>query len=180
MPDQPPRRPLHVYAQPRAACALAGSPVGSLVGRKLSPVRCPRAAVVGSQLQQIPALVQQCKAESIEVRPEDIARMRDCAALQRHLKVKLATETATAMIGHLFASFSRKGSKGSPPVLKKQEYTEFVVLVAGYELLTHKRFAEECGLMGATPSTGVELEHFTKLYTELGRDVRKDYKKVFI
>jgi len=135
-----------------------------------------RAAVVGSQLQQVAALEAECKTEDIKISPDDIARMRDCAALQRHMKVKLATETVTAMIGALFSSFCGEGSK----VLKKAGYTSFVKHVAGYEKLPESQWAEECALIGANTKAGVDLEQFTKLYTECGRSAKDDFGKVFV
>lgn len=102
--------------------------------------------------------------------------MRDGAALQRHMKVKLATETATAMIGALFSSFCREGGKA----LKKAEYTSFVTHVAGYEKLPDSQWAEECALIGADTKAGINLEQFAKLYSECGRNARDDYKKVYV
>lgn len=135
-----------------------------------------RTAVVGSQLEQIVALQNECKAEDITIAAEDVARMRDCAAIQRHMKVKLSTETVPAMIEALFTSFCRKGSR----VLKKTEYASFVTHVAGYEKLTDSQWVEECALVGASPKAGIDLEQFTKLYSEYGRKIREDYGKVFV
>lgn len=134
------------------------------------------AAVVGSQLEQILKLETECKAEDIPIAADDIARMRDCAALQRHMKFKLGTETVSAMIEALFTNFVRKGTK----VLKKSEYASFVTHVAGYEKLTDSQWEEECALIGASTKAGVDLEHFTKLYSECGRKAREDYGKVFV
>lgn len=135
-----------------------------------------RTAVVGSQLEQIAALEAECKAEDITISSNDVARMRDCAAYQRHMKVKLSTETASAMINALFTSFVRKGSK----VLKKADYASFVTHVAGYEKLTDSQWEEECTLVGASTKAGIDLEQFTKLYSEYGRKAREDYAKVFV
>lgn len=135
-----------------------------------------RTAVVGSQLEQIVALEAECKAEDIPIAADDIARMRDCAALQRHMKVKLGTETVSAMIAALFTNFVRTGSK----VLKKSEYASFVTHVAGYEKLTDSQWEEECALIGASTKAGIDLEQFTKLYSECGRKARDDYGKVFV
>ena len=135
-----------------------------------------RAAVVGSQLEQIVSLETECKAEDIAIASLDVARMRDCAAYQRHMKVKLSTETVSAMIEALFTGFCRKGSK----VLKKAEYASFVTHVAGYEKLTDSQWSDECALVGASTKGGIDLDQFTMLFSEYGRKAREDYEKVFV
>eukprot|EP01051_Picozoa_sp_SAG22_P020053 SAG22_NODE_3906_length_1473_cov_1.217455_2_plen_279_part_00 len=112
-------------------------------------------AVLGSQLEHVQALLAACQAEQVVIKPTDMARMRDAAALQRFLKQKLATETSAALVESIFTSFveaeqaaaaaaaaaaakkkrprvAAKAAKGEPRLLLGRDgYKSFVMKVAG-------------------------------------------------
>lgn len=121
-----------------------------------------------------------CEEEGIDLSGDDLARMRDCSSYQRHLSTRLKTLTTHAMIKTIFSSFNP--SKGR---LHKRQYSEFVQLVAKYEPLTDSKWVEECTFLGADSRQGLDLEDFSRLYTEIEgaaafRSIKEDYAKLFV
>lgn len=149
-------------------------------------------AVLGTQLSEARKLQAQCEAEGIAIKAGDVGRMRDAAAFQRYLHHKLHTESTTALIETIFKSFlgtstEKIDQRGKATqramesqILRRGDYKQFVIQVAGYEDLDDRGWVSECEAIGvADPLQGVVLSEFRNLYSGLGRDVKADYNRLF-